>query len=88
MPHVFIIISNILFSLIGAVIFEWRTGLTAFGLIPLIILSQYIQLGFVQGLAASKGKIYNSSSQIIKESVMNIRTVLSLDGPQVMVKKY
>ena len=87
-PHILIITVNILFSLIGAIVFEWRTGLTSIGLIPLILLSQFIQFGFVQGLSASKGKIYSSSAETVKESIMNIRTVLSLGGPQMMQQKY
>ena len=39
-------------------------------------------------MAQSKGKIYSDSSMTIKESVMNIRTVLSLAGPSVMDNRY
>ena len=51
----FLMIStSIIFSLVGAIIFEWRTGSTTIALLPLILLSQFIQFGFVQGLSASK----------------------------------
>jgi hypothetical protein len=71
---------NVIAGVAGGIYFEWRTGLTSIGLIPLIILSQTIQLGFIQGFAEKKGKIYESSSQIINESILNIRTVLALGG--------
>ncbi len=87
-PHLLFVIVNILGSMIGALIFEWRTGLTSFGLIPLIILSQAVQFGFIQGLSESKGKIYGDSSQIINEAVMNIKTVLSLNSPDCMRMRY
>ena len=47
-----------------------------------IVLQTTLELITAQGIGAT------SLSQIIKESVMNIRTVLSLDGPQVMINKY
>ena len=50
-PQLTLIIVNVIASLVGAIIFEWRTGLTAMGLIPLIILAQAIQLGFIQGFS-------------------------------------
>lgn len=65
MPHLLIVFVNIFASLIAALYFEWRTGLTSFALIPLIALSQAIQLGFAQGFAESKNKVYNDSSQTV-----------------------
>jgi ATP-binding cassette, subfamily B (MDR/TAP), member 1 len=50
------------------------------GLIPLILLSQIIQLSFIQGFSQSKGRFYGEASQIFNESVMNIRTIISLDA--------
>ena len=79
LPHCIVVVSNIVYSIIGAIVFEWRTGLTSIGVIPLTIISQGFQLGFVQGMHESKGKYYKESGHIIKESVMNIRTILSLD---------
>ena len=64
--HFIIVITNILYSLIGAVVFEWRTGLTAFGIIPLIIISQLMQSSFVHGMTESKGKMYQASSITIR----------------------
>ena len=67
LSHISIILTNILVSIIGAIVFEWRTGLTSLGLIPLIIISQGIQLAFIKDLTEGKGKIYSNSSQIINE---------------------
>ena len=75
---------NILISLIGSVIIEWRTGLTSMALIPLLIVAQGIQLAIVKGFTETKDKIYSDSSQIINESVMNIRTVYSLGSAHMM----
>ena len=51
LQHLLIVSTNITYSLIGATYFEWRTGLTAFAFIPLIVVAQGIQLYFVQGMA-------------------------------------
>ena len=77
-----ILLANIIFSLIGALYFEWRTALSTLGMIPLILLSQVIQFTFINGFMEEKGKFYENASQILHESVMNIRTILSLGGPE------
>ena len=48
-PHTILIIVNIVACVVGAIVFEWRTGLTSLSLIPLIILGQAIQMSFIQG---------------------------------------
>lgn len=48
-PFLTIIMVNIIFCTIGSICFEWRTGLTSMGLIPILIISQAIQLMFVAG---------------------------------------
>ena len=88
LPNLVMIINNIICCVIGAAIFEWRTGLTALALIPLIILAQAIQLGFMQGFSEFKGKIFEDSSQIINESVINIRTVLSFGNIEAVIMRY
>jgi ATP-binding cassette, subfamily B, bacterial len=86
--HVLIIITTIVVCVIGSLIFEWRTGLVSLVLIPMMIFSQAIQLAFVNGMAESKGKIYGISSQIVSESVMDIRTILSLGGTQAVDQRF
>lgn len=70
--------------MIGSIAFEWRTGLTSIALIPLIILAHAIQLSFVTGLSDLSTKVHEESAQLVSESVMNIRTVLSLGGSRIM----
>ena len=65
LPHMSLIIVNIAACIVGAIVFEWRTGLTSIALIPLIILAQAIQLSFIQGFSEFKGKLFNESSLII-----------------------
>ena len=57
--HIFLILINIIFSIFLAFLFEWRTGLTALGLIPFMLLAQVIQMKFIQGFSQSKDKIYS-----------------------------
>jgi len=54
----------------------------------LLIIAQAIQLAFVKGFTETKDKIYSDSSQVINESVMNIRTVYSLGSEHLMCKRY
>lgn len=53
-----IIILNILYAITAALYFDWRTGLSTIVLTPLILLSQIIHLGFVQGFSQEKSKYY------------------------------
>jgi ABC-type multidrug transport system fused ATPase/permease subunit len=57
--HALIILTTVVLCIAGTLIFEWRTGLVALVLIPLMILAQSIQMASVKGLSASKEKIYN-----------------------------
>ena len=57
-------------------------------MIPLIILSQVIQFTFINGFMAEKGKYYENASQVLHESVMNIRTILSLGGTKEVFRRY
>lgn len=82
------VLVTVIYSLIGSLIFEWRTSLASFGLIPLIILSQGIQMAFVTSFAETKMKFYEEASNLINESVMNIRTVLSLEGGHILYRRY
>lgn len=66
--HLIMVLVTIIYSLIGSLIFEWRTSLTSFGLIPLIILSQGIQMAFVTSFAETKIKFYGEASSLINES--------------------
>lgn len=50
-PSFVIIICNIVFSIVGALYFDWRTALSTMGLIPLILLSQVVQLRFMHGFS-------------------------------------
>lgn len=81
------LIINILFSIIGAIGFEWRTGLTAIGLIPIIVITEGIQFHIHQGFNESSGKIFEEASQVVSESIMTIRNVLSLD-PKMILHRY
>jgi ATP-binding cassette, subfamily B (MDR/TAP), member 1 len=87
-PNLYLIVINVLAAIVAALFFEWRTGLTSLGLIPLIIVAQAVQLGFIQGFSEFKGKIFNDSSLMINETVMNIRTVLMLGRDEVFVGRY
>lgn len=87
-PHLVFVVVNILASVIGSLLFEWRTGLTSLFLIPLIMLSQAVQLAFIQGISESRKEIHSDSSRLIGESVTNIRTVLSLNCQLELVNIY
>lgn len=56
--HLTINISTLVFGIVLALIYEWRTSLVALGLIPLIIISGAIQLAFSTGLSAQSSNSY------------------------------
>jgi hypothetical protein len=77
-----------LVAIVGSVALEWRTGLAALALIPFMILVQLAQFNFMLGYSESTGTIYQESTQIVKEKVLNIRTTLSIGGLQVVYQGY
>ena len=88
LPNMISIMVNIIFGYSLSILFEFRTGLTACGLLPLIIFSQIIQVKLVESFSEQKDDVYNNSVQIVKESVMNIRTAFSLGAPPIMQERY
>jgi hypothetical protein len=50
MPHLIINISTLFFGIILALVYEWRTALVALGLLPLIIISQVVQMAYSNNL--------------------------------------
>jgi ABC-type multidrug transport system fused ATPase/permease subunit len=88
LPNFSIIIINICICVIGAIYFDWRTGLTALSLIPLILIAQSFQFKFLSGYADFKGKAYDESNSIVGEAVTNIRTVLTLGGRDYINEQY
>ena len=68
--------------------YDWRTGLTTLALIPLIVISHLIQISFIKGFSETSGKIYENSTQIVNENIINIRTTLSLGGTDSVLNRY
>jgi ABC-type multidrug transport system fused ATPase/permease subunit len=81
-------IVNVFVGIIGSLVFEWRTGLTSIVLVPLILLSQVIQLSFVSGFSESSSKIFSESNQIVNEKISNIRTALSIGDTTLIEQRY
>jgi hypothetical protein len=79
---------SILAAIVGSIAFEWRTGLTALALVPIMVLFQTIQHKNNVGFSESTGKCYEESSQIIKEKLVNIRTTLSLGSNRIIEEGY
>jgi ABC-type multidrug transport system fused ATPase/permease subunit len=46
-------ISTLIFGISMALYYEWRTALVALGLLPLIIISQAVQMAYSNGLSES-----------------------------------
>lgn len=75
-----IMIQNLTCLIAGSIIafvYEWRTSLVAFALLPLMILSGAVQMSFTEGFSDKTDKAYKESSNLITESMLNIRTVTS-----------
>lgn len=81
-------IANLVSGIIIAFIFEWRTSLVALGLIPFMILSGAIQMAFTTGFSAKTDSAYKDSSNLITESMINIRTVTSFGYEDMINNKY
>lgn len=71
------ILTTLISGIIIAFLYEWRTSLVAFGLLPIMIISGAIQMAFTQGFSDKTDKAYKDSSSLITEAMNYIRTVTS-----------
>uniref|UniRef100_A0A1J3HUV6 ABC transporter B family member 4 n=1 Tax=Noccaea caerulescens TaxID=107243 RepID=A0A1J3HUV6_NOCCA len=81
-------ISNLVCGIVIAFIYEWRTSLVALGLIPFMIIAGAIQMAFTTGFSAKTDVAYKDSSNLITESMINIRTVTSFGYENMILDKY
>jgi ATP-binding cassette subfamily B (MDR/TAP) protein 1 len=81
-------LSTLISGLIIAFFYEWRTSLVALGLIPFMMLSGAIQMNLNTGFSDKTDKAYKDSSNLIMESMINIRTVNSFGYEGIIAKKY
>jgi ATP-binding cassette subfamily B (MDR/TAP) protein 1 len=81
-------VTSLVAGIVIAFIFEWRTSLVALGLIPFMIIAGVVQMQFTTGFSDKSDAAYKESSQLIMESMMNIRTVSSFGYENVVFHKY
>jgi ATP-binding cassette, subfamily B (MDR/TAP), member 1 len=75
-------------GVIIALIYEWRTALVAIGFMPLVMLAGAIRTAFRSGLSEKEDAALKDSSQIVMESLTNIRTVVSFGVENTVLHKY
>lgn len=80
--------ATVIAGIVISLVYEWRTALVAMALLPLMIVSGAIQMTFNTGFSAKTGIAYNDSANLITESMVNIRTVASLDSEEIILNRY
>lgn len=70
-------LSTLVSGIIIAFVFEWRTSLVALGLLPFMIIAGLIEMAMNTGFSDKTDEAYKDSSNLIMESMVNIRTVSS-----------
>lgn len=81
-------LSTLIAGIIISAVYEWRTFLVALGLIPFMIVAGVIQTAINQGMSSKTDEAYKDSSNLIMESVINIRTVKAYGYESIFSKKY
>ena len=81
-------LSTLLSGIGIAFYYEWRTSLVALGLLPLIMIAGLVEMEFTNGFSAKTDKAYKTSSNLISETMLNIRTVNSFGYEDMIQKKY
>lgn len=80
--------TTILVGLAIAFAFSWQITLIALGVFPLIILSGKLQMSFNHGMQSNSDKVHKKTHETVIESVMNIKTVKSLNLQHRIIQKY
>lgn len=70
--------STMVASVILALYYEWRLGLTALCFVPLLLVSTYFQAKIIMGQSALERDGLQKSAKVAMEAISNIRTVASL----------
>jgi ATP-binding cassette, subfamily B (MDR/TAP), member 1 len=89
--YIYIMIGSATTFVVGviiALIYEWRTALVAIGFMPLVMLAGAIRTAFRSGLSEKEDAALKDSSQIVMESLTNIRTVVSFGVENTVLHKY
>jgi len=81
-------LTTLIAGVVIAFIYEWRTSLVALGLLPLMIASGAVLISVTQGFSDKTDKVYKDSSNLITESMLNIRTVTSFGSEGIIQRKY
>lgn len=81
-------ISCLVTGIVIAFVYEWRTSLVTFGLMPIMIGSGIINMKFMVGFSEKTDEAYKDSSSIIMEAMVNIRTVTSFGVENSIAAKY
>ncbi|XP_021745208.1 ABC transporter B family member 11-like [Chenopodium quinoa] len=81
-------ISSALTGLLIAFLSNWILSLIVLFLIPLIGLSGYLQVKFMQGFSADAKKKYEEASQVANDAVGSIRTVASFCAEEKIIRLY
>ena len=81
-------LATLLTGIVIAFVYEWRTALVALGLLPLIIFVGATKMAINTIFGNKKNAAYKNSSNLIMETIINIRTVSSFGYEGVIAKKY
>lgn len=81
-------LSTLIAGIIIAFVYEWRTSLISLALMPLLVLASALRAGFRTGLVNHGEKAYRDSQNLIMESMINIRTVVSFGVENTVMNKY
>ena len=71
-----------------ALIFEWRTALTSIALLPLILIAGATRSAFMATGQLNSDIAYKTSSHLVNESILYIRTSKSLNAQEVLVRHF
>jgi ATP-binding cassette subfamily B (MDR/TAP) protein 1 len=71
-----------------AFVYEWRITLVAIGLVPFLVLGGAARNYFKIGLFKKIQIVHKGSEEMIMESLINIRTVISLNAEESIISKY
>lgn len=80
-------ISTLICSVVISFVHEWRTALVSIGVLPILILSGFIEMSVSTGFSNKTDASYKDSSNLIMESMINIRTVTSFGYENIISKK-
>lgn len=86
--HIFAALGSIIFGVTAGLVLDWRTGLVALGILPILGVVSALQSLITLGKVQTSDQVYKQSTEAISECIFNLKTILSFCAEKEVLGRY